>query len=46
MQTITHKYGFEVITNCPDYKPEDEKKINERILQKLYEIIFNDNENS
>lgn len=43
MQTVEYKNGFKVINNFPDYTPEEREKANEIILEKLYNIFFNDN---
>ena len=43
MQRITYKNGFKIIDNFPDYTPEEQTIANERFLQKLYDILFNDN---
>lgn len=46
MQKIEYKYGFKVVNNYPDYTSEQQKKVNEKILQKLYEILFSDEKNN
>ena len=40
MQTITYKHGYKIIDNFPDYTPEEQVIVNERFLQKLYDILF------
>jgi len=43
MQTIEYINGFKVISNEPDYTPEQQIIVNGIFLQKLYDILFNDN---
>lgn len=42
MQKIEYRDGFKIINNYPDYTPEQEKKANEILLEKLYNIFFHD----
>jgi len=42
-QEVTYKNGFKVINNYPDYTPEQQEKVNEIVLEKLYNIFFSDN---
>ena len=46
MQVITYEDGYEIIDNYPDYSPQEQVIANERFLQKLYDILFNDNKTS
>jgi len=46
MQRIDYIDGFTVTNNFPDYTPEEQVIVNERFLQKLYDILFNDNKKS
>jgi len=43
MQRVTYKHGYKVIDNMPDYTPEQQVVANEKFLQALYNIVFNDN---
>lgn len=43
MQEIQYINGFKVIYNCPDYTPEQQKRADDNLLEKLYNIFFNEN---
>lgn len=45
-QEIKYVGGFKVVNNFPDYTPEEEERANQNILQRIYGVLYSDEENN